>query len=251
MIYREFLAFLLAPLMAVSVALFLLRHRHTDGDLVRQLTPIGLLAVVAVFYTAPWDGWIIRNSVWSYPPGSIWGTIADVPLEEYVFMIGQTVVTGLWTLTTATAAPEWPAAAGGGAGRRTWHAVSWLLAAAVGAVAATVHSGSLYAGSMLAWFGPPLALQAAVGADVLRSARVHRLLALLPTPVFWAADAIAIHADAWRISPDHTSGVVVLGLPVEEVAFFLLTNMLIVNSLILLNTPAIRDRLRPKRSVSI
>lgn len=196
MIYREFLAGILAPLIVVSALLFAWRHRTTRAHWTGRFVLMGLLAVVAVCYTAPWDGWIIRNSVWTYPVGSIWGTIADVPIEEYLFMIGQTVFVGFWALTVLPATPM-QAPTASQSWRRPVYCAAWLVAALIGGVAAALDTNALYLGSMLVWFGPPLALQAAVGADLLRAARRPRLTALSITVVLWFADLFAISSGAW------------------------------------------------------
>jgi lycopene beta-cyclase len=248
MIYREFLLFLLAPPIALAVVLFVFRYRSAcpsgRNDLRLGVVVTGALSVVAVVYTTPWDRWLITNSVWSYPPGSVLGTIVDVPVEEFVFMIGLTVLTGLWTLAVIGRPSVRPMTASSRqAWRRPAHAVGWLLAACAGGVLAATQDSAAYLGSMLLWFGPLLALQAAVGADVLRAGRARRLAGLSITVLLWTADAIAIHSGAWRISPAHTVGLEVLGLPLEEAIFFLTVNLLIVNSLVLMTAPQMRARL--------
>jgi lycopene cyclase domain-containing protein len=225
---------------------------------------VGVLAVIlpitALVYTTPWDSWLIRNSVWGYPPGSILGTVFGVPLEEYTFMLGMTVLTGCWALGQAvrasaasagaakaagTARPGGPRApeSGRNARLRVLAASGWLAAAVAGAVAAAVQPHALYLGSQLAWFGAPLALQAACGADRLRAARRLRLAGLATTPVLWVADAVGIALGAWHISPDSTVGLRVSVLPLEEATFFLLVNVLIVNSVVLWLDPLMSRQL--------
>jgi hypothetical protein len=57
-------------------------------------------------------------------------------------------------------------------------------------------------------------------------------------------DAIAIKDGAWHVSSSSTVGVILFGLPLEEATFFLLVNLLIVNSLVLFVHPRMRERLR-------
>ena len=56
------------------------------------------------------------------------------------------------------------------------------------------------------------------------------LAAILPPTLYLSvADALAIQAGTWTINPAFTSGLVFVGrLPVEEMVFFLLTNVLVV-----------------------
>jgi lycopene cyclase domain-containing protein len=260
-IYRTFLAAVLAPQVAASAALLAARMATVGPDrrrdLRRGLVLTAVLVVVAVGYTLPWDRWLILHTVWSYPPGSVLGTIARIPIEEYLFMIGQTLMTGMWSLVVVSAAVQRRREGAFGASanpveadpveaqytrRRALSAAGWLAAAVAGAVSASTGHG-FYLGAILVWYAPPLALQAAAGADALRRARGPRLAALAPTLLLWASDALAIHAGAWRISAAHTFGLTVLGLPLEEAVFYLATNLLVVNSVILLADDRVRTRL--------
>jgi lycopene cyclase domain-containing protein len=245
MTYREFLLLVLLPALIVAAAGLAVRYARTTpahrARLRRGLVLAGLLSVTAVVYTTVWVRWLIVHSVWGYPPHSVLGTVFSVPIEEYLFMIGQTALTGCWTLLVEPADPPFVPAPRGSA-RRIGHTIGWLAVAAVGAVLA-LHQRSLYLGAILFWFGPPLALQAAVGADVLRAFRRRRLIGLAITVGLWVADAVAIDKGAWWLSPEHTIGLRFFGLPVEEAVFFLCTNLLIVNSILLVSTPAMRARL--------
>ena len=53
----------------------------------------------------------------------------------------------------------------------------------------------------------------------------------------WVADAIAIHLGIWRISERYTLGPAVGPLPLEEAVFFLVTNLLVVQGLLLFLYP--------------
>jgi lycopene beta-cyclase len=243
MTYRLFLAVLLLPQLVLAAVLFALRYRASAAprraDLRRGAALVAGLAAVALVYTAPWDGWLIRHHVWGYPPGSVLGTVAVVPIEEYLFMIGQTLMTGCWMLAVGRA----PGASLAGHGwRRPVHTLGWLLAAGAGALL-TTRGHSLYLGAIVVWFAPLLALQAAFGADVLRVARTWRVTGLAVTVALWVSDGVAIHEHAWHVSAAYTVGLRPFGLPLEEAVFFLLTNVLIVNSVVLVSAPAMRGRL--------
>lgn len=55
--------------------------------------------VVALLYTTPWDNYLVTTRVWYYDPARVWNIILGyVPLEEYLFFVLQTVLTGLLTL---------------------------------------------------------------------------------------------------------------------------------------------------------
>jgi len=56
----------------------------------------------------------------------------------------------------------------------------------------------------------------------------------LPTLYLWGADAIAIQSGVWTISPKYMVEVSAFGLPLEEATFFLCTNLLVVQGVLLL-----------------
>jgi 15-cis-phytoene synthase/lycopene beta-cyclase len=46
--------------------------------------------------TIPWDSYLIRNKIWTYPPKAIVGpTLFDIPAEEVFFFVIQTYTTSL------------------------------------------------------------------------------------------------------------------------------------------------------------
>lgn len=246
MTYGQFLLFLLLPAIALSLLLFTLRVLSaTAADRTRMrngLLLVAVLVVVAVAYTARWDRWLIEQQVWTYPPGSVIGTIGLVPIEEYLFMVGQTVLTACWALTVTANTTRVPPIAYERR-LRIRYLVGWLVLTAALACWAFADQHALYAAAILVWFGPLIALQCAVGADVLRVARSPRMVGLSVTVLLWALDSVAIQTGAWQISTRYTVGVQMLGLPLEEGMFFLVTNMLIVNSIVLVSHPAMRQRL--------
>ena len=93
-----------------------------------------------------------------------------------------------------------------------------------------------YLGLEVGWLGLPIILQLAVGADVLWHRRRLVAAALLPPWLYLsAADFLAIGSGTWTIDPAQTTGILLGGvLPIEEVIFFLLTNVLIVFGMVLL-----------------
>jgi lycopene cyclase domain-containing protein len=86
----------------------------------------------------------------------------------------------------------------------------------------------------LAWAVPVVLLQWAVGYRALWRHRVVLALACLaPTLYLCAADDWAIHSGIWLINPARTVGWSLLGLPLEEAIFFLLTNAMVVQTVVL------------------
>jgi lycopene cyclase domain-containing protein len=96
----------------------------------------------------------------------------------------------------------------------------------------------------LAWAIPVLALQWLVGFRVLaRSLRVICMGVLVPTIYLTIADGIAIHAGIWHFHSNRIIGLTLARVPVEEIVFFIVTNVMIVQTVVLI--PAMRE-LRPR-----
>ena len=97
---------------------------------------------------------------------------------------------------------------------------------------------------MLAWALPIILLQVWFGWPTLR--RQWRLyLAGVIIPWLWLSisDRLAIGAGVWAISPARSVPVLIFGLPLEELLFFLITNLLIVQGLLLLGSKQSWQRL--------
>lgn len=94
MTYVEFLLlFVAAP---IVVLLAVLRWRVERAAWLYA----GLLALVALVYTAPWDNAIVLNQVWTYGKRQVLGLVIGViPLEEYLFyglQVAATILFCLW-----------------------------------------------------------------------------------------------------------------------------------------------------------
>lgn len=214
--------FVLPPLLA----LLALRPPVTRAAGRTERTALAIMVVAAVLYTTPWDNYMIVRGVWSYGAGTVFARLGAVPLGEYLFFVLQTLVAGLWLswygVDDAFDAGDWrptPRVAG---------AVAALGATAAGVGFLTLPRG-YYLGAILAWACPLFALQWGVGGGYLaRTWRGWLPAVAVPTLYFAAADRVAIGLGIWTIAPETSTGLLVLGLPVEEGLFFLVTNLLVV-----------------------
>lgn len=201
---------------------------------------IAFLIVMALVYTTPWDNYLVFRGVWGYDDSRIseaW-KLGYVPLEEYVFFILQPILTGLGvlyfgardrSLVESLLRPT----------TRSWRprllglGVALLLGA-WGVWALWVDARGLYFGLILVWSAPVIALHWLYGGDHLWSANRWLCRAvLLPTVYLWVVDRIAIEWQIWHISPAHSTGWNFLGLPLEEALFFFITNVFVVQGLLL------------------
>jgi lycopene cyclase domain-containing protein len=232
MTYLEFhLVFLLPPLLLLLL---------TGPPRASRLGAYLLMPFIAFLYTTPWDNYLVWKGVWGYPEGRVLLRLGYVPLEEYLFFLLQPLLTGAFLHRVAQdPPPRGPGLArvvGGG---------GWLLVAALGVLLVALGEGYLYLGLILAYFAPVFLLQWAFGGDLLLGWRRALLLGVgVPTLYLWAADLYAIGNGIWWISPRYTLGLGVLGLPLEEMLFFLFTNLAVVQGLLLAWHPEALKRLR-------
>jgi lycopene cyclase domain-containing protein len=101
MTYPGFLILFLAP--PIVMLLLVLRRRLRR----RYWAALGLLMVIALVYTSPWDNYLVIRGVWTFDREKILNVfIWRVPLEEYLFYLLQVLMTGLFTIWLLGAAPS-------------------------------------------------------------------------------------------------------------------------------------------------
>lgn len=230
--------YLLFDLIAVALpAVLVLRGTASPR---RVLAPFGVLAPLALLWTAPWDEHLVRTGVWTYRPGAVLARLGSVPAEEYAFVALQVLLVSAWALRTGSLTPDRSQPT---SGPRWRGALLWGSAAVTGLVLLVAGGHLRYLGLLLVWAAPPLALQHLVAGDVLAARRRARLLTALPVALWLAtADRFAIAGGIWSITPGSSTGVSLLGLPVEEAVFFLLTCLLVADGALLVADPAVRRR---------
>ncbi|KAF3045669.1 terpene cyclase [Didymella heteroderae] len=204
---------------------------------------VGFLVFIAVTATIPWDSYLIRSGIWTYPSHVIIGpTLFDIPLEEVFFFVIQTYNTSLLYLLLSkptyqptylrAATPSSPA---------PWKYQKWSGQVAISAVIAygwycvLANVTGTYTGLILVWAGPvllmlwTLAYQFILGLPLSNTA----LPIWLPTLYLWIVDTLALRRGTWVISEGTKHGIHLWeGLEIEEAIFFLATNTLIVFGLV-------------------
>lgn len=225
--YVEFLSvFVAVP--AVVLAAVVARGSHRPRHV---FTGIAVLVCIAVSYTAPWDSYLIARGVWTYGEGVVAARFVRIPLGEWLFFGCQTTLTGLWYYALAPRLD--PGLPGHARARRVGSAV-WAVLAGVGIGLVVASPRTYYLGTILVWATPVAAFLWAVGGPVIwRDRRLVATAVAVPSAYLWAIDRFAIEAGLWTISPAYSTGVRLFGLPVEEAVFFLLTNVLVVQGLLL------------------
>jgi lycopene beta-cyclase len=188
-------------------------------------------AAIAVIYTTAWDNYLVATKVWWYDKQRVTGKlIGYVPIEEYSFFILQPLLTGAWlSIMGRQVPPTTPSENGHWPQRKRAGQIGLLIWLGFLVLLFGGWRRGTYLSLLLTWALPPLLLQTFFGGDILW--RNRRLLAyvIIPTTVYLAAaDQLAISNGNWTINPQKTLGIKIFGkLPLEELLFFLLTNVLI------------------------
>ncbi len=241
MTYLQFHLLFLFPPLALLVA----RRARRGWARLPPRAPLFLvlLPLIALAYTTPWDNYLVWRGVWDYGADRVLGTIGYVPVEEYLFFLLQPLLVGLWlyeALERGPAAADGEREAGSRPSARAPGAALYLALALAGVWLLRLERGT-YLGLILIWAAPVLAAQWAFAAGAIRARLPAAAMGLaLPTLYLWIADAIAIRLGIWGISPDLSSGILLLGLPLEEAVFFLATDLLVVQGLMLFLFPPAR-----------
>jgi putative membrane protein len=199
-----------------------------------------------VIYTTPWDNYLVATGVWYYNPELVTGRlIGYVPIEEYTFFVLETILSGLWWWFLARrlsplSIKERPGVKESFQPNKRlvylsscFLAFLWLLFTYLfffGAPKWTYLSITLF------WALPAILPQLLFGADILWHYR--RLVfwgIFVPGLYLSLMDIVALTETTWSISPSQTTGILFFGvLPLEEVVFFFITNVLIINGMTLL-----------------
>ena len=244
MTYFGILAIFLLPPLLILIGWAVLR----TGLRREEYLAIFAHVLIAVIYTTPWDNFLVATGVWWYDPNLVSGlTIGWVPIEEYTFFVLQTLLTGFWLSRVRRIFPDHKTetSRGAQAGRLVLilGAMSVWLVSTLGLFFG--QQSLNYLTLILSWALIPVLIQVAIGGDVLLANWPALLAGLLPPTFYlWLADAVAIQSGTWTISSQQTTGLMLGQLPIEEMIFFFMTNLLIVNGMLLIFSPIVRERVK-------
>lgn len=251
MTYALFHAVFLLPALVLAA----LQAKRVLQSSTRARFALAAVCALALLYTTPWDQYLIARGVWTYQESRVLATIGYVPIEEYIFFLLQPLVTGFLFLRLTqgtwiekpTGPP--PSCIALGAIRNDerearfarsarWIASLFWIAVTIGGAFLLRHERSIYLALILVWAGPVLAGQCFLAArPLVRHANAALATILIATLYLCCADRFAIGAGIWHISERTSTGLLVGGLPVEEAVFFLLTNTMVVQGLLLFLHP--------------
>jgi len=207
---------------------------------------IAVHVILAVVYTTPWDNYLVATGVWYYNPKLVTGlVIGYVPIEEYTFFVVETILAGLWWwfLARRLSLPQKEF-------KQNKPLVYlftglliflWLLFAYLflfGDVKWT------YISIILFWALPAILPQLLFGADILWHYRKLVFWSFaVPATYLSLMDIVALKETTWSISGSQTTGILFFGiLPLEEVVFFFITNIMITFGMTLLLANVSQER---------
>src|SRR5689334_16405206 len=263
MTYFGFLIrFVIPPILVLLALTFGDKHKQAHNFRNGQAVwiGIGIHVLLAVLYTTPWDNYLVATGVWYYNPKLVTGlVIGYVPIEEYTFFVLETILSGLWWSFLARRITKLPrfdfASAPLRATIENEFKANKLLICLSTCVLALLwliftylfffgEAKWTYLSIILFWALPPIFIQLLFGADIL--ARYRKLAfwgILVPATYLSLIDSVALQATTWSISANQTTGVLFFEiLPLEEVVFFFVTNMLITFGMTLLLANVSQER---------
>ncbi|PQE22891.1 putative geranylgeranyl-diphosphate geranylgeranyltransferase (AL-2) protein [Rutstroemia sp. NJR-2017a BBW] len=231
------LKFTIPPAIALTYVCRPLLHRI-------DVYKILFLIAIAVVSTIPWDSYLIRRKIWTYPPHVIVGPkLFSIPAEELFFFVIQTYNTTLLYLLLSR--PVFHSAYL--VGRKDRHArIPMSTARNIGqlVLGALITAGGFmiwqngkgtYLGLILAWAGPFALLLWTLSYQFLIGLPYASTLVpiAVPTVYLWFVDTLALRRGTWTIEGGTKLGIHLWdGLEIEEAIFFLATNILIVFGLV-------------------
>jgi lycopene cyclase domain-containing protein len=236
------LRFLVIPILIFLVIIYWDNRRNKPVNGFRNgravWVGIAIHVLLAVVYTTPWDNYLVATGVWYYNPDLVTGMVLGyVPIEEYTFFVLETILAGLWwwflarrvSIPTTTFRPNKPLA-------YLFTCVLssiWLISAYLFFFGPAHWT---YLSIILFWALPPIIVQVLFGAVILWQYRKLVFWSLfVPGTYLSLIDILALKDGTWSISPSQTTGILFFGiLPLEEVVFFFITNVLLTFGLTLL-----------------
>ena len=194
-------------------------------------------------YTIPWDSYLIRSGVWTYPQGGVVGfSIFSIPLEEVFFFVIQTYITSLLYILVNKPTlyvihlfddtdPKRAQAGYLRSRKRFGQGFFGCFTLSAYYFHSLPQAKGTYIALICGWAGPVLLALWSLAYQPLTTLPRSKtwLPILLPTAYLWVVDTIALLRGTWAIESRTKLGIQLWpGLEVEEALFFLVTNTLIV-----------------------
>lgn len=205
-------------------------------------TTLAMMLVVfaAVVFTTPWDNIAARWGIWGFPRHKYTLRIGYLPVEEYLFFILQSLNVMFAIRAILHLLPSWRHPVVFHFSTVTWICVAvsvpaWIVLGLELRKRRRGQGTALRYALHLVWFLPVLYLQWILAPLLLSvHAGLLALTALGFGLYYTLADLVAVRAGIWFFDEKQITGYKIAGLPWEEIAFFVLTSLLVAQSFLLL-----------------
>jgi putative membrane protein len=235
MTYTEFLLYF--TVIPIIILAFILRNDLEKSHILTLL----LVSVIAFAATALWDNFAVYSGIWMFPRDKTLGIyFGYVPLEEYLFFFLQTYLTGLVQLYCLFKVRFFRKQSVSEIKLRTILFPLIILASIVNFWERTNEPFKLPFGNwnylfhLFSWAGLFVLIQYAFGRKkITQNFRLILIPTLVMTAYFSLADSISIGNGIWSFDPMQTIGTKIGNVPLEEILFFFMTNLLITEAMVL------------------
>lgn len=204
-----------------------------SGVRVQDLITSVLMCCIAVTFTFPWDNAAVARGLWSFPRERYSLRIGNLPIEEVLFFVLQTMIVSL--LITSLIKLTGTSQSGLQPNMSTESVIMATAVLVVGWLIAVYKGKRSYAHHLLLWILPLIAAQWILGYNLFMH---HLNLVLVVTTVCGLylsfCDALAIRDGLWSFGKDVSTTRLLGLLPWEEIVFFILTSLLVAQSTLLL-----------------
>lgn len=203
---------------------------------------LAFLISVAVIATIPWDDYLIRQKIWTYPSNVILGPkLFSIPAEEVFFFFIQTYNTTLLYLILGRTSfyPSYLVSntlqkPGNYVPRNVGQIIIGMLTATGFGLCYKGGEGT-YLGLILAWAGPFCLMLWTFAYQFITGLPYWNTIVpiAIPTVYLWVVDTLALRRGTWAIESGTKVGIHLWdGLEIEEAVFFLVTNVMIIFGLV-------------------
>ena len=220
--YIEFL-FLFTVIPVIILAIFL--RKYLDIVYVKWLLIVSVIAFAA---TAGWDNYAVYSGIWHFPEDKTLGIkLFYVPVEEYLFFFLQTFTTGLVQLFFIKKNIDINI-------KKSIFLLIPLLFFQTNEILKLPFGNLNYLFHLFSWGGFFIIIQIFAGRKkIINNIFLIVMPSLIMTLYFSIADSISIGQGIWEFDPLQTTGIRLYNIPLEEILFFLVTNILITEAMIL------------------
>jgi len=198
-----------------------------------EITKIAFISIVALLYTVPCYNYNILNEARTYTPERLFGVSRNVPVEEYVSVVLQIVLTSLWAMLCV----RWKFPfLNFNHDKQSYQTIRWIpilllsVVTAIGYNMAVPGRETFYFGSILCWASPVfIVMWYGAGNYFVKNLIPSAFAIVVPTLYLLRVNRIALKETIWHLNKTTSLNVFVAdGLPLEEALFVFITTAMVV-----------------------